>query len=191
MNKKILVIFVALLVLSITLTPFALAKPWNYPKNNDKFKTYSVSLIPNPIPIANADVKYIPSEDNPNKAIQSWVEEHIVYTITVDEVPYNLHTDFEYSGVAVITAFGAPFTLSPFGTIQGDQLNQFRVEYMYNFSAVSGGIEGTIEMLALSKDGEMSIRSLRGTGELQNVQIMATNVGVGLGHVGIVSGWPE
>jgi len=38
-------------------------------------------------------------------------------------------------------------------------------------------------------NGETSIRSLRGTGGLQNVQIMATAV---LGtHEGIVSGWPE
>ena len=44
MNKKTLAIITALLVLSMTLTPLALAKPWEYPKNNEKFQSFHVEL---------------------------------------------------------------------------------------------------------------------------------------------------
>jgi hypothetical protein len=44
-------------------------------------------------------------------------------------------------------------------------------------------------MLFVYNNGILSIRSLRGTGDLQNVQILATAV---LGfHSGIVIGWPN
>jgi len=195
MNKKILVMAVALLVLSMTLTPFALAKPWN-PRNNEKFQTFSTTLIPNVgnILAAIANPEYIPSEDNPNKVITSWIEEPMAYyEINVGANTYYLGTHFEYTGVAVYTAIGAPFTPNPdiFGLLVGSKEAKFRVDYMYDFSAVPGGIEGTLTMLAITANpGGMHIRSLQGTGDLQNVQIWATGAD-GLGHIGLVSGWPE
>jgi len=189
MNKKILVIVTALLVLSMTLTPFVLAKPWTKEKNNEKFQSFFTTHTPNPLPILLAEKSYRPSADNPNIIIVSWEESMIAYEIMIGEESYSLHEDFEYEGNAVWTAIGAPF-----GTLLGilplgSKSNHWRIEYTYDFSAVPDGIEGTLEMLMVYNNGETSIRSLRGTGGLQNVQIMATAV---LGtHEGIVSGWPE
>jgi hypothetical protein len=192
MNKKIFGIIVALLTISLIVTPFAFAKPWN-PKNNDKFKDFSVTLVPNFANIAAgiANAEYIPSADNPNKVIVTWIEEPMIdYTITVDGTTYFLGTDFDYTGVAVYTSIGAPFTPNAIGLPIGTKEQKFRVDYKYDFDAVPGGIEGTLEMLAITANpGGMMIRSLRGTGDLQNVQIFAT--GVGFGHVGLVIGWPE
>ena len=64
---------------------------------------------------------------------------------------------------------------------------------MYDFGEDDGDpntIDGTLEMLAITAvEGVMRISSKRGTGDLQNVQIMAT--GAGMGHDGIVIGWPD
>jgi len=195
MKKKILVMAVAMLVLSMTLTPFALAKPWN-DKNNDKFQTFSTTLVPNfgNILAAVANPEYIPSEDNYNKVIYSWEEEPMTaYTITIEGVgTYSLGTDFAYTGVAVSTQIGAPFTPNPaqFNMLIGSKEQKFRVDYKYDFDAVPGGIEGTLEMLAITaNEGGMRISSRRGTGDLQNVQIFAT--AAGMAHTGLVIGWPD
>jgi len=194
-NKKILVMFVALLVLSITLTPFAVAKPWNE-RNNEKFETFSTTVAFNfePILTAIANPEYVPSEEHTNKIIYSWEEEAITgYTITVDGDTYYLETDFEYSGVSVTTTIGEPFVPNPIlgGMLEGSKTH-WRVDYMYDFSAVEGGIDGTISMRALTTSGPdrlMYITSLQGTGDLKNVKIWAT--AEGMGHLGIVSGWPD
>ena len=195
MNKKILIAFTSFLILAMMLTPLALASSWD-PKNNDKFQTFSTILVPNVANIATAaaNPEYIPSQDNPNKVITSWVEEPMIdYEITVGTNTYYLGVDFEYTGVAVLTAIGAPFTANPpFGLIVGSKQRKFRVDYKYDFDAIPGGIEGTLEMLAITaKDGVMHIRNLKGTGDLQNVKIQATGIEVGLGHIGVVLGWPE
>ena len=195
MNRKFLVFAVALMVGAMLSTPLAMAMPWDE-KNNEKFQTFETSFIPNlgNIMAAAENPLYIPSEDSPNKIIYSWVEEPMIaYTINVGSHTYNLGTDFEYTGVAVLTQIGAPFTPNPaLGNIlMGSKEVKFRVDYMYDFSAIEGGLEGTIEMLAITaKEGIMHIRSLRGTGDLQNVQIQATSPG-GFAHIGVVSGWPE
>jgi len=193
--RKTLLIATVLLIIAILATPLAVAKPWQE-KNNDKFQTFEVALVPNVANImaAAANPTYIPSEDNPNKIIYSWVEEPMVaYTINVGSNTYNLGTDFEYTGVAVLTQIGAPFTPNPalFDILMGSKQRMFRVDYMYDFSAVPGGLEGTLTMLAITaEDGVMHIRSTRGTGDLQNVQIQATSPG-GFAHLGIVQGWPD
>ena len=190
-----MLILASLLIISMMLTPLAIAKPWDE-KNNEKFQTFTTSFVPNVANIlaAAATPEYIPSEDNPNKIIYSWVEEPMVaYTINVGSKTYYLGTDFEYTGVAVLTQIGAPFTPNPalFNILMGSKQRMFRVDYMYDFSAIEGGLEGTIAMLAITaEDNVMHILSLRGTGDLQNVQIQATSPG-GFAHTGIVSGWPE
>ena len=184
----------AFLFLAALAAPMVAAKFWE-PKNNDKFQPFSTALVPNVgnIIAAIANPEYTPSEDNPNKIIYTWVEEPMTaYTINVGANTYYLGTDFEYTGVAVVTQIGAPFTPNPalFGMLVGSKETKFRVDYKYDFSAVEGGIEGTLEMLAITANpGGMHIRSVRGTGDLQNVQIQAT--GVGMGHIGTVIGWPE
>ena len=198
MNRKILVVFVALMAVAVLATPMALALSWE-PKNNEKFQTFETAFVPN---IANiiagvANPEFIPSEDNPNKIIYSWVEEPMItYTIMVGGNTYSLGVDFEYTGFAVLTQIGAPFTPSPLipGLLVGDKQNNFRVDYMYDFGPDDGNpetIDGTIQMLAITaKDGLMHIRSVRATGDLQNVQIQATSQG-SYEHIGIVLGWPE
>ena len=198
MNKKILVAFTAFLIVAMMLTPLALAKSWD-PKNNDKFQTFSTSFIPNVgnIIAAVANPEYIPSEDDPNKIIYSWVEEPMTsYEINVGGNTYYLGTDFEYTGITVLTQIGAPFTPNPamFNILVGSKQTNFRVDYKYDFGPDDGDpetIDGALEMLAITaKDGVMHIRNLRGTGDLQNVQIQATG-GEGFSHTGVVIGWPE
>jgi hypothetical protein len=64
------------------------------------------------------------------------------------------------------------------------------VEYIFNFTTVSGEIDGTLEILPLwnvhCENLATYIRSIRGTGDLRNAQILATS-GVA-GHEGIVIG---
>ena len=195
LNRKIFMIATVFLVVAILATPLAVAKPWDE-KNNEKFQTFTTSFTPNVgnIIAAIGNPEYIPSEDNPNKIIYSWVEEPMVaYAINVGSNTYTLGTDFEYTGVAVLTQIGAPFTPNPalFDILVGSKQTKFRVDYMYDFGDGDGGLDGSIQMLAITaEDGVMHIRSLRGTGDLQNVQIQATSLG-GFTHTGIVSGWPE
>jgi hypothetical protein len=188
MNRKIVTITAAFLMLSTMLMPLALALPWDS-KNNEKFQSFSATPVPNIMSIIMAEKDYRPSEEDPNIIVASWVDEELDYTITVGEEDYYLHTDFEYEGYHKWTAVGAPFG-TMYGVLPaGSKSNHWRVEYKYDFSAVADGIDGTLEMLLLYNNGESSIRSLRGTGDLQNVQIMATVVAGH--HEGIVSGWPE
>lgn len=83
--------------------------------------------------------------------------------------------------------------------ITGSNLNNTRVDYMFDFSAIPGGIEGTLTMRAEFNQGGRSINSLAGTGDLQNVQIKATASNsfnpatfiLTISHEGIIHGWPE
>jgi hypothetical protein len=187
MNKKTLAIITALLVLSMTLTPLALAKPWEYPKNNEKFQSFHVELTGSMV-ISEKDYK--PNEDNPNVIVQSWGNNILSYDILIGGVwHYLMGVDFEYDQECVWTAIGAPF-IPLMGIYVGSKSNIWIIEYEFDFSAVSGGIDGTLKMLFVYNNGGTSIRSLRGTGDLQNVQIMATASVMGF-HEGIVIGWPD
>ena len=186
MNKKMLVVVVAL-ILSMAITPLVMAKPWTKDKTNEKFQSFSTTHTPNPIPILNSEKNYVPNEDNPNKIVQTWEESMINYEIFIGEKSFVLHEDFEYEGTSVFTAIGAPFNYI-YGVYMGSTSNHWRIQYTYDFSAIPNGIEGKLEMLFIHINGETSIRSLKGTGDLANVQIMATAV-LGM-HEGIVLGWP-
>jgi hypothetical protein len=193
LNKKIILAFTSFLILAMMLTPLATARPWT-PKNNEKFLDFDVVVGFNWLPVieAVANPEYVPSEDNPNKVIVSWVEEATSdYTITIEGIGiYVCGTDFEYSGVATRTAIGEPYDTGSLGLPIGSKQNKFRVDYMYDFGDDGEGVDGTLEMLAqTAEDGVMYISSQRGTGDLQNVHIFAT--GAGMGHDGIVIGWPD
>jgi len=186
MNKKILVLVVGLLVLSITLTPFALAKPWEYPKNNDKFESYYVEH--ENLPVTDLVIDYKPNEENPKVYVLSWGDNEGYYNITIGgDKHYFRGIDFAYDQECTWTAIGDPVFIG--GMLMGSKSNIWRIEYMFDFTAFPGGIEGTLEMLFVYNNGIISIRSLRGTGNLQNVQIMATAV-LGI-HSGVVIGWPD
>jgi len=192
MNKKVFALVVVLLALSM-LTTLVQAKPYTE-RNNEKFERFAVSGLPAYEPWT-WDFRYIPSEDNPNVIVASWDEVMTDYVITVGANTYHLDTDFTYTGHAVMTIYDPdpwpPVIPIPYAWSEKWHL---RVDYMYDFSAGSSGIEGTIEMLAIFNEGGVSINSLRGTGDLKNVQIKATTVTAvppNIAHEGIVSGWPD
>ena len=187
MNKKIFAFVTMLLICSTVLTPFVLAAPW-IPKNNEKFQSFSTTHTPDITPILSAEKDYRPTAYNPNIIIVSWEEIMDEYEIMIGEEPYSLHDDFEYEGNSKWTAIGYPFGAFMGILPVGNKANHWRVEYTFDFSVVPGGIDGKLEMLMVHNNGETSIRSLSGTGDLQNVQIMATAV-LGI-HDGIVKGWP-
>ena len=191
MNKKIVVAFTAFLIVAMMLTPLALARPWN-PKNNEKFLDYDVVIGFNWAETV-FNIELVPSPDRPNKLIMSWDEVATVdYTITVEGIgTYVCGTDFEYSGVAVYTTIGAPYETDPdTGFPVGTKEVKFRVDFMYDFGDDGEGIDGTLEMLAITaQEGVMHISSQRGTGDLQNVKVFATAAGAG--HDGMVIGWPD
>ena len=185
MNKKVLVIAVALMAVAMLATPFALAKPWDKPKNNEKFQSYHVTLGGS---IVDSVKEYKPNEDNPNVIVQRWGNNIVDYEIIIgEEHHYKLGVDFEYDQKCVWIAVGAPF-IPYLGILMGSESNLWIITYEFDFSAVPGGIDGILKMLFVYKDGETSIRSLWGTRDLRNVHISATAV---LGtHEGTVIGWP-
>ena len=94
-----LVIVASLLVLSMTLTPFALAKPWST-RNNDKFQTFDVEATFDFMDVMLGDHQYIPSRENVKKLIITWEEDVDTYEIKVGDNYYYLSDDFAYSGTA-------------------------------------------------------------------------------------------
>ena len=205
MNKKIFGILVTLLAVTMMLTPFALAKPWNYPKNNAKFEEFGVTFGFDWSGFVGATYAATAGLEDANKVVVNCPENALSYEIRVGEdKTYYLDTDFSYTGEMTLTVFDPilPYEfnpLDPVGTLfLGGRMQHFRVDYMYDFSAVSGGLTGTIKMVALVTGNgfvlgddatPMFITSLQGTGDFKNVQIQATAVAPD--HMGIVSGWPE
>lgn len=199
MNKKILVMVVALLVCSMMLTPFALAKPWNSPKKNAKFQTFDVTATFIIFDAIDGDHQYIPSSEKVNKLIISWDESFFTHELSVGENTYKLFDDFLYTGTATWIFYDPVFDEADedklFPTGWSDVHS--KIDYMYNFSTVQNGIEGTLQMRYVHNKGTSNINSLAGTGDLQNVQIKATAWNnytapiFNVFHEGIVSGWPD
>lgn len=176
-------------------TPLVAGLSWE-PKNNEKFQSFETTLTL--AGVTNTEIKYSPSEDAPNKVVISADENMVNYQITIDgSKTYIQGTDFIYSGHLTWVLFDPemplafPYYLTPARMLSLD------VKYSYTFLPASG-IEGTINMHAIAKGeiitdlfgpGAMLITSMKGTGDLQNVNIKATNA-VG-GHMGTVLGWPE
>ena len=177
------IVILAVIILS---TPLVSAQVWNNDKNNDKFESYLV--IHENLPITDLEIDYKPNEDNPNVYVLSWGDNEGDYEIVIGgEKHYYRGVDFAYEQDCVWTAIGDPIVIG--GFLMGSKSNIWRIEYTFDFSAFEGGIDGTLEMLFVYNNGKISIRSLRGTEDLQNVQILATAV---LGfHSGIVIGWPN
>lgn len=202
MNKKVLVMAVALMAVAMLATPLVGAVPWTYPRNNDKFQTYGVTGTCKFSVWMNGEHEFIPSKDKVNMLIISGDETFITYDITVGSNIYHLGTDFAYTGhfeyiFYDVTAWNP--NLPPYTWPSEYRAEHMIVDYVFDFSAFSDGIEGTLRLRAESNQGGLFINSLAGTGDLQNVQIKATilpatPLGKGIyqiGHAGIVSGWPE
>lgn len=210
MKRKMLG-FVALFVVVMLATPLAAAKPWNYPKNNPKFEQYSTTINFTFTNLVAATYAATAGLEEANKVVVVYEEQATAgYQIRIGEAGpgqrvYNLGDDFAYYGASTITVWDPilPYEFDPTNPmmtlfLMGSKTH-WRVDYMYDFSAVPGELEGTITMLALiTGDPEsifdpeikpMFITSIEGTGDFSNVQIQAT--GAGLGHEGVVLGWPE
>ena len=137
----------------------------------------------------------------PDKIVSSWDEIMTSYTIKVGDKEYTLNDDFSYTGHAVYTVWNPTGEIDPILGIPVGETMQLEVYYMYNFSAVEGGIEGVIKMHAIVRfndvsdffvRGNMKIQSLWGTGDLRDVKIWATNGGTGgPSHVGTACNWPD
>ena len=214
MKRKMILAPIIVLLLLLAVAPVMADQPkvWDE-KNNDKFETFQVlargSFL---VPSLNPDNwQYIPSLEECNKVIVSWDEVMTIMEITVDGNTYVMGTDFTYKGRFTMIIYDPVFTSPPpvlvFSLVPLARDMSSQIDYEYTFLPASG-IEGTIRMQAIFKEGETtsslggvySISSLSGTGDLQNVQIKATTNNTGLpphtpswnvGHFGIVSGWPE
>jgi hypothetical protein len=178
------------------LVSFASALSWEE-KNNQKFESFEVYLTTN---IHDVSVEYIPSMEKPNKIVMSWNEDMPTYNIVVGGTSYFLGTDFDYFGKAVYTVWRPTGELHPILGVPLGEIMELKVNYMYDFRDY-GGIDGTINMYADIRMTDwtdfftgqtMHITSLSCTGDLQNVNIKATNGGTGNpSHIGTVIGWPE
>lgn len=208
-------ITVTLLAVVMLATPLVAAKPWTYPKTNPKFEEYGVTYGFDWANLIGANYAATAGLEEANKVVIVYDEIAVSYQIRIGEAGpeqriYNLWDpiaetgDFTYSGVGTITVWDPvlPYAFDPddvLGTLFVNGRKQhFRVDYTYDFSAVPGGLDGTITYVALisgnsfilNGDKPMHIFDTKCTGDFQNVQVQAT-AGAGGTHMGVVSGWPE
>ena len=196
MKTKVLVMAVALMTAAMLLTPIVgLAEARGSKRIQKDCEDFEVNLT------TQIDPSAIEVVNKGYKIILSWNETMTAYSISVDGKEYTLFEDFTYSGFATFTAWKPTGESHPvFGFPIGEYM-EFEVKYMYDFSAVAGGIDGRLRMHAITRlknasdltvGGTMEIRNVYGTGDLRNVKIKATNGGPGNpNHVGTVCGWPD
>ena len=200
MNTKITVFTVLLLTLFMSTIMLAQAVPLKE-KNNDKFQDFMEAGSYSILSYVTGDQTYIPSMEKTDKLILSWNEAMLTYEISIDENTYVMGKDFSYTGYAQEIFWDPVFGGTGGMIFPSDyRATHLVVDYMYDFSAFQGGIEGTLMMRAVSQGGRGSIiTSLAGTGDLQNVQIKAyvSNGGfippvtITFEHEGLVQGWPN
>jgi hypothetical protein len=210
LNRKIL-LTVLPFVIVLLITPLVAAKPWNYPKNNPEFEQYGVTINFTFANLVAATYAATAGLEEANKVVIVYEEQAIEgYQIRIGEDGpgqriYNVGEDFAYYGVGTIVTWNPilPYAFDPTNPmmtlfLMGSKTH-WRVDYMYDFGDGDGGLDGTITMLALVTGNTASvfdpdakpmfITSIEGTGDFSDVQIQAT--GGGLGHAGVVLGWPE
>jgi len=200
--RKTLVIFVVMTALALLAIPLSQAVPWD-PRNNDKFQPFQDTGKFNVLTVLNGDHYYTPSKEDVNKLVVRYEETFITYQITIGSHTYKLNEDFLYAGYSEdtfydVTAWLETPILPKYVWPSEYRLQRTVVDFTFDFSAIAGGLDGTLHMRAVLNENSRSINSLSGTGDLQNVQIKATNdqpslVGMiyTVNHYGIVSGWPE
>ena len=194
MNKKILVFTITALSLILLTTPLIGTVAARRSRCCD-WEDFTVNLV------TTLDPAAMKVEDKGYKIVLSWPETMTDYSIMVGDKVYTLNNDFIYKGFAQFTAWKPTGENHPVLGFPIGEYMEFEVWYMYDFSAVFGGIDGKLKMHAISKitdaadfgvGGNMEIKSVWGTGDLRNVKIRATNGGPeGPSHVGKVCGWPD
>jgi pimeloyl-ACP methyl ester carboxylesterase len=152
-----------------------------------------------------ANHTYVPADKVANpvqKLTISYDEKPLTCEIKVGGVTYSLGKDFTYTGHVDYIYYNPSFTSPTLGYYYPSSFSgtETTVNYMYNFSGVPGGLEGSLSMLATMKDAVGSIVSVRGTGDFKNVEVKATvspqwydaaRMVVNIYHDGMVSGWPN
>jgi hypothetical protein len=196
-NRKALLTVLALAVVLLA-TPLVQAIPLEE-KNNDKLQSYHDSGTFNYVAEQMGAVRtYIPSFDQVNKMVMEMDEVFVAYEIVVGgSKTYHMATDFAYEGHVAVTYYDPVFGDDAKTQVLESRAVDTKVDYMFDFSAIPGGLEGTLNMHAVfTRYGGIS--SLSGTGDLQNVQIQAANLEgsftppfyITVNHGGWVVGWP-
>lgn len=199
--KKAVVVILALTLLTILPMVALVQADALIEKNNDKFETFAVTGKFPFSEIALAEHQYVPSKENVNLLVITYEETFSSMEIDIGSDTYKMGTDFAYEGQAKyvfhdVTAWLVISGLLPaylWPSTGGYRSNMLTVDYKFDFSAFQGGLEGTLNMMAVNGH----INSLSGTGDLQNVQIkgeILPSTGfpiITIHHEGIVSGWPE
>jgi hypothetical protein len=202
MNKKIsLVILLSAAMLISPLAGTALAtNPYTDPTALSFHATKSFSAAS----IMQGNHTYTPADKVANpvqKLVISFDEKLLTCDISVNGVTYSLGKDFNYTGHVEYVYYNPSFTNPAFGYLYPSAFSsvEAKVDFMYDFSAIPGGLEGTIKMNATVKDDATSVNSVLGTGDFKNVSIKATittyldsvNLVTYAYFDGMVSGWPK
>lgn len=187
MNKRILLIVIAMLVWSMALTPFVLARP-GVEKENEKFLPLQITKIGGPPvgPVVTINHPEPPKEPEFRRVI---IPEGLLYAeILIDGDAYYLGVDFTYECTIAIDYH---LNSDPvFGNLIADQTYDFTLS----------GIDGKLEVLTVGKVWGLppseSWGSSRGygTGDLEGVKLMATGWHEPTGeviHMGTITGWPD
>ena len=195
MKKKFLNLSIILVTVLMLTTPFigstlALGKPCK----GGETESFTVNLAVDPaFYILNTESRYVPSETNPKLAYFTTPEYMVDYTITVGEDVYTL-ADFDYIGT-MFSVVHKPNMTEYAGVFTPGEKMTWKWLYLYDFSAVQGGLEGAIYIYAEYKlkagvPVSSKIFSLWGTGDFSCTQINAI-IDMSVGHIGTVTGWPE
>ena len=202
-RRKILGISVVFLLVAILATPLVSAVP-GAEKNNEKFQTWHYEKTVSFLILLFGEHTYIPSFDKVNRMIVTSTAGFDSYEITVGDDTYVMGIDFDC--VDVYTKYTANKPV--FAEDDGDKLwpldsqaqsSTLLVQTTFDFSAYTGGIEGTLTIQERSSSGLTHTSSLMGTGDLQNVQVQATYYNtfddityeLTVYDDGTVIGWPD
>ena len=201
--KRNAVLITVLVLATLLLVPLASAVPLKE-KTNDKFQTYHVDLVVDASTwVIFGDFQAHPSMEKSNYVTISGPETFMQYDLTIGSHVYHQVTDFIYTGHFEYVyydveawAYYGPYVWPADNSYR---TNHLLVDYSLTF-LLQSGIDGTINLRAVSVEGNygMSITSLSGTGDLQNVQVKATSSNVIVDgtiysgtHNGWVTGWPN
>ncbi len=167
MNRKFVVLAVALLAVAMLATPLVSAVPpkqtWHYVK--------TLNFITDVI--VGGEREYYPSFENPKRMVITATENYLSFVITVGGNTYTMGVDFDVVGQVKMSfnnpTFAAPEKLYP----ASFETNLVTVDLFLDFYAYAGGIEGTLHLLELGSDqGQHNTYGLEGTGDLGNVHVM-------------------
>ena len=202
MNKIFLVILLSAAMLISPLAGIVLA---TNPYTDPTAVAWSVDISFSLMDFIKANHTYVPVDKVANpvqKLYISFDEKLLTCDIKVGGVTYSLDKDFTYTGHVDYIYYNPSFANPTLGYLypSGYSGDEATINYMYNFSAIPGGLEGTLSMLATMKNDVSSIVSVAGTGDFKNVQVKATipatwydaaNLVINMHHDGMVSGWPH